>query len=94
MERETGQFITIAYIAAEGDRVRVGRFSLHRSKAGDALAIDSASRHQSLDAVDDDIVARSQGLGSAMENFLCVPGQSADTASGSYAFSCDLERRQ
>ena len=94
MLRPNGMFTTLIYVADEGGKARVGRFSLHRSNVGPALIIDSATHHPDVDSVNDDAVAEAQVLGGAVENFLCVPGQSADPSTDAYAISCDLERSE
>lgn len=99
--RPFGQWLSASYVADAPDQpgaLRWGLVRLFRAENGEGLLVDSfVIDDTQVDPEDPEVVtlmADSVTMAYAIENYLCLPGQSAEVGSGGYFFSCDIEVRE
>lgn len=96
--RPFGQWLSASYVAdapGEPGALRIGVVRFFRADNGEGLFVDSyVIDDTGVDLENPDlmsVLADTVTLGYAIENFLCLPGQSAERGSPDYYFSCDIE---
>jgi hypothetical protein len=96
--RPVGRWLSATYVADTPDVpgfLRIGLVRFVRADNGEGLFVHSYADDASGATIGDPefeaLVGDMLALGYATENFLCLPGQSAERGSAGYYFACDIE---